>query len=167
MSRVVSHKRFIDWEDRPITEITKQDVRDLLGGMIAEGKDVTANKTLVVIRQISEWAFDHDKIETVPTDRIKPPGAVTVRDRDRVFNSAEMVRIWNSVHGEGGRDSRIHGYIVRMLMLTGQRRGEVAEIQWSEIDFEKRLWKLPAHRSKKTPSSRPVVCVGNKDSNAM
>lgn len=79
MTGVLSGVRFKDWERRPITEITKQDVRDLLSTIIADGHDARANKTLVVLRQVFNWAYDHDKIETVPTDRIKPPGAEFAR----------------------------------------------------------------------------------------
>ena len=37
---------------------------------------------------------------------------------------------------------------MRLLILTGQRRGEVAGMEWSELDFEKRLWTLPRERVK-------------------
>ena len=166
MTRVLSGARFEDWEGRPITEITKQDVRDLLSGIIAEGHDARANKTLVVLRQVLNWAYDHDKINTVPTDRIKPPGAEV--SRDRVLSASESVAIWNACYGSGkgygGRDSQVYGDIVRVLMLTGQRRSEVAQMQWSEIDFDRRLWSLPAARSKNAlphfvPLSSPVLVI--------
>lgn len=37
---------------------------------------------------------------------------------------------------------------VRLLILTMQRRQEVAEMEWSEIDLEAKSWKLPAERAK-------------------
>jgi len=37
---------------------------------------------------------------------------------------------------------------VRLLLLTGQRLREVAEMSWSEIDFQKGLWTIPADRMK-------------------
>ena len=166
MTRVLSGARFKDWEGRPITEITKQDVRDLLSTIIADGHDARANKTLVVLRQVFNWAYDHDKIESVPTDRIKPPGAES--SRDRVMSASELVAIWNACYGSGrghgGRDSHVYGDIVRVLMLTGQRRNEVAQMQWSEIDFDRRLWSLPAARSKNAlphlvPLSSPVLAI--------
>ena len=140
MTRVLSSTRFKDWEGRPITEITKQDVRDLLSTILADGYDARANKTLVVLRQVFNWAYDHDKIDAVPTDRIKPPGAE--HSRDRALSPSELVAIWNACYGSGrghgGRDSHVYGDIVRVLMLTGQRRNEVARMQWSEIDFDTR-----------------------------
>ena len=166
MTRVLSGTRFKDWEGRPITEITKQDVRDLLSTILADGYDARANKTLVILRQVFNWAYDHDKIDAVPTDRIKPPGAE--RSRDRVLSASELVAIWDACYGsgrgQGGRDSHVYGDIVRVLMLTGQRRNEVARMQWSEIDFDRRLWSLPAARSKNAlphlvPLSSPVLTI--------
>jgi len=37
---------------------------------------------------------------------------------------------------------------MKLLMLSGQRRAEVAEMRWSELDLEKRLWTLPSSRAK-------------------
>jgi integrase len=37
---------------------------------------------------------------------------------------------------------------VRLLLLTAQRRGEVAGMRWSEVSFEERMWTIPASRTK-------------------
>ena len=37
-----------------------------------------------------------------------------------------------------------YGPLFRLLILTGQREREVADMRWSEVDFEKRLWTIPA-----------------------
>jgi integrase len=41
-----------------------------------------------------------------------------------------------------------YGSLFRMLVLTGQRKSEVAEAQWSEFDLERKLWTIPAERMK-------------------
>jgi integrase len=35
-----------------------------------------------------------------------------------------------------------------MLLLTGARRAEVAQMKWAEVDFEAKVWTLPRERSK-------------------
>jgi integrase len=40
------------------------------------------------------------------------------------------------------------GYAIKLLVLTGQRRSEVAEMRWSEIDLERMVWTIPISRSK-------------------
>jgi integrase len=54
--------------------------------------------------------------------------------------------------------------LVQLLILTGQRRDEVANMRWSELDLEKRLWTLPKERSKndtahEVPLSDAVLSV--------
>jgi integrase len=41
-----------------------------------------------------------------------------------------------------------HGRVVKLLLLTGQRRGEVAGMTWTEIDLDKGLWSMAAERAK-------------------
>nr|HPR07744.1 site-specific integrase [Denitromonas sp.] len=155
MRRCISGKRFKDWEYKPITDITKQDVRNVLDSILDEGHDAHANKTLTVLKMLFNWAYDHDKITDVPTDRIKPPGAVT--PRERTLTMPELVAVWNATYRDRGIDIHIHGDIVRILMLTGQRRNEVAGMQWSEIDFDRRTWELSRDRTKnKQPHIVPL-----------
>ena len=155
MRRCISGKRFKNWNDKPVTAITKRDVRNLLDAIMDEGHDAHANKTLTVLKMLFNWAYDHEKINDIPTERMKPPGAVT--PRERTLTSPEMVTIWNATYGDEATDSHIHGDIVRILMLTGQRRNEVAGMQWSEIDFDRRTWELPRDRTKnKQPHIVPL-----------
>lgn len=50
-----------------------------------------------------------------------------------------------------------YGAIVRLLVLTGQRRGEVVGMRWSEVDLEGKVWSLPASRTKnKRPHALPL-----------
>ena len=72
--------------------------------------------------------------------------------RDRVLTDAELDGIWAA-----SRDDD-YGRIVRLLMLTGQRREEVGGMRWSEIDLERGLWSLPSGRTKnKRPHVLPLV----------
>ncbi|MGB5467185.1 MAG: hypothetical protein WBM84_13990 [Sedimenticolaceae bacterium] len=96
----------------------------MLDVIMDAGFEVHANKTLTVLKMLFNQAYDHDKITDVPTDRIKPPGAVT--PRERTLTTPELVAVWNATYGDGGIDSHLHGDIVRILMLTGQRRNKVA-----------------------------------------
>ena len=63
---------------------------------------------------------------------------------DRVLNEDELRRIWLAAERLGPA----HGPLVQLLILTGQRRSEVAHMEWGEIDFDGRLWTLPRERVK-------------------
>jgi integrase len=78
--------------------------------------------------------------------------------RDRVLSDAELSDIWNACADDD------FGNIVKLLILTGQRREEVAGMSWSELHLEKALWSLPAgrtknHRPHDVPLSEQVLLV--------
>jgi integrase len=62
--------------------------------------------------------------------------------RTRVLTEEELVAVWNAC----GADD--HGAIVKLLILTGQRRSEIGDLRWTEIDIAKRQFELPGHRTK-------------------
>lgn len=52
---------------------------------------------------------------------------------------------------------------LEFLILTASRTGEVLNARWDEIDFDKRMWRIPAKRMKmKTPHQVPLSnrCIG-------
>jgi integrase len=68
--------------------------------------------------------------------------------RDRVLSNDEIRRIWNAA----GDDA--YGVVIRLLILTGQRRSEISDLRWPEIDFAKGEVTLPAERTK---NKRPHI----------
>ena len=56
--------------------------------------------------------------------------------RTRVLNDDELRALWKAAEGMGYP----YGPLFQLLALTGQRKSEVAEARWSEIDLVKRLW---------------------------
>ena len=66
-----------------------------------------------------------------------------VASRERVLSDEELVAIWVAT-----KDPSAYNAIVRMLMLTGQRREEVTAITWDEIAPDVSTWTIPASRAK-------------------
>jgi integrase len=62
--------------------------------------------------------------------------------RERTLKDGELAKIWQ-VAGDNQ-----YGTIVRLLLLTGARRDEIASLRWSEVDFEGALILLPPERVK-------------------
>ena len=60
------------WGDRPITSITKRDVRDLIEAIAARGSPVVANRVLRYLRGLFRWAIANDYVEADPTARHRP-----------------------------------------------------------------------------------------------
>jgi integrase len=61
-----------------------------------------------------------------------------------VLGDDELKALWQACDGIGAK----FGAIVRLLILTGQRRDEVAGMRWSELDLAAKIWTLPRERAK-------------------
>lgn len=129
-----------DWQDRPITDIRRRDVHDVLDKLVAEGKGIMANRVRAALSKLFRWSVSRDYVEINPVEGVERPAKERVRDR--VFTDNELKAIWNAADEVGkGR-----GAIVKILTLTGQRLSEVAGMTWREIDGS--LWTLDATRTK-------------------
>ena len=94
-----------------------------------------------MIYLVFNWAIQRDLIATNPCDRIRPPAAEEARDR--VLTDSEWA-LWIACGAIGGR----FGDLFKWLVLTGQRRDEVAGMRWTEIDLTGKTWTIPRERVK-------------------
>ncbi|MBS0503090.1 site-specific integrase [Novosphingobium sp. LASN5T] len=135
------HNVFIPrWGNRPVHEITRADIVKVLD----EYSDRPARRKEIhsLLRKFFNWATDRQDIDVSPLAGMKAPKAVP--SRRRVLSDDEVVALWRATENSGWP----WGPFVRMLILTMQRRQEVAEMDWSEIDIDARRWTLPADRAK-------------------
>lgn len=128
------------WGSRPIAEIRRADIKELIRG-IHKDAPVAGNRLLALLKTFFAWAAEEEMIEASPAAAVKPL-ADEVR-RDRVLTDAEIRAIWQGC-GELGA----FGRAFKFMLLTGQRRTEVGELTWREIDQAARLWTLPRERAK-------------------
>src|SRR3546814_4183157 len=76
-----------------------------------------------------------------------------VKPRDRWLADVELGRIWAAAP----HTHPCFGPIVRLLIVTGQRREEVSGMDWKELDRSSRFWTLPGERTKNgEPNSIPL-----------
>lgn len=135
------------WGKRPITEITAPDVRDVIKAAKDRGAPYQAHNLLVLARRLFSWAIDQQVygLETSPCDRLKPKAIIGKKVfRTRILDDDELRALWRAT----GRLGYPYGPLFRMLVITGQRKSEVAEARWSEIDLAKKLWIIPVERMK-------------------
>jgi integrase len=140
--RILERIVLSQWDGRQITEITRTDVRECIDAIIRRGAVAMAGRTFRVIRAMFNWCVGRGLIETSPCAGLMPPPSG--RPRDRVLSDEELVRVLRAALAMPGP----FGAIVMMLALTGQRRSEVANMCWDELDLEKGIWTIPARRSK-------------------
>ena len=130
------------WKGRRLSEIRKPDIHRLLDAIVDRPAPVLANRTLATFRRMCSWAIGRGIIEASPCDQIKAPAPE--RPRDRVLDDDELRSVWVAAEALGYP----FGPLVQLLVLTGQRLAEVAEMRWAEVDLAARLWTIPAERCK-------------------
>ncbi|VTZ52196.1 Integrase [Methylocella tundrae] len=130
------------WRGRHFSEIGKADVHELLDKIVDRGSPIAANRILAALRRMCAWAVERDIVKSSPCEGVKSPSVA--RSRDRVLNDEELSAIWKAAVSIGWP----FGPLVQLLILTGQRRDEVAEMRWNEIDLDAKTWTLPRARAK-------------------
>jgi integrase len=132
------------WRDKPITEITTRDVRDLIGTLTDTPGQ--ARNTFSYAKRLFAWAVTQDYgLETDPTEKITRKDLVGIPAvRQRVLTDDELRAVWHA----SGKLGYPYGPLMQMLALTGQRKSEVAQAHWSEFDLQQNLWTIPAARMK-------------------
>jgi integrase len=127
------------WHNIQITDIRRADIKELIR-VKARTAPIMANRLLSLITKIFNWALKEELIESSPAMQIDRPGKET--ERERSLSADEIKTVWAAF----GKLGYPFGPLFKMLLVTGQRRGEVAGMKWSEINGEG--WRLPGERTK-------------------
>lgn len=130
----------------PLPAITRKNVTAALAG--ARDKPATARLLFATLRRMMRWAVNQGDLERSPMEGMDAP--FKVLSRDRVLSDNELALIWGASETLGYP----FGPLVRLLILTGARREEIAALDWSELDRDDRIWALPPKRSKNGIAAR-------------
>ena len=123
-----------------IEQVTRKQINAILNG-IAKKSPSTADHAKSVLSAFYAWAIVHDFLDHSPVMHIERRG--TKGARDRVLSEAELVAVWNAAENFGD-----YGKIIRLLILTGTRRAEIADLTWPEVNLTGAQITLPAERTK-------------------
>jgi integrase len=140
-ARILEREVFPTWGGQPIGGIKRSDVLTLLDRIADRGAPYTRNRAAATVRKLFNWAIKRGYLEANPAAGVE---MLDEEERDRVLSDDEIVRVWNACDVIGWP----FGTLFRILLLTAQRRDEVAEMCWSELDFNAALWALPKERAK-------------------
>ena len=108
--------------------------------LVDDGKKAAARQVGAYGRACYAWAIHADLLADNPFVGVKME---TVASRERVLSDDELRSIWNATDGQGSYNGA-----ARLLMLTGQRREEVAAMRWGEFDADLSTWTIPGARTK-------------------
>lgn len=127
---------------RDIREIRRHDIIELMDGAIERGASYQANRIHAHLRKLFNWCMERGIIETSPVAGTKPP--TREQPRDRVLVDDEI----RAVLRVCAKESYPFGQFVPLLLATAQRRGEVSQMKWSQVDLDAKQWVIPAEISK-------------------
>ena len=129
------------WGNRKAKDIRKRDVVALLD-RIKERAPVMANNTFEKVRKMFNFAVEKDILDFTPCYKVKRP--TKTEPKDRVLTDGEVITMWHNLNNTGMSDEIKRA--LKLILVTGQRPGEVIGIHSSEIEGE--WWTIPKERSK-------------------
>lgn len=141
-----------------LTDITPTMISRLLSHIEKDGGPVDA--TLKNIRMVFRFAQSRGLFHGV-----LPTTGMTARQAPvkevRALTDDELRAVWHAA----ARQGTAFGAVVRLLMLTGQRRSEIAKLRWDEVDWDRQLLIVPADRVKnragvhEVPLTQPAIAI--------
>jgi len=139
-----------------LTDIDRRTVASLLGEIETTSGPIARNRVRSSLSAFFVWGVTEGLLDANPvqgTAKLDEGGS-----RERVLAQAELIAIWRALPKDQ------FGDIVRLLLLTGQRREEIGGLRWSEIEFDRGLIVFPPARTKdqrehSLPLSRQAAAI--------
>jgi integrase len=133
---------FAAWKERAAGSITRNEVIIALDRIEAERGTISARRALSYARACYGWAVKRGQLGENPFQGVAAPGKENARDR--VLSDAELGAVWRAAETL----PVFHRGFFRMLVLTAQRREEVAGMRWKELSADLQSWTIPRERAK-------------------
>ncbi len=142
------------WGKRKVSDIKRRDIVLLLD-KIRPRAPIVANRVQGALSRLFNFAAERGVIDDSPCTRIKK---VAEKGRDRVLTDDEIKSLWEALDLENTKIDiyRISKLALKMILLTGQRPGEVCGMTWAEIDND--FWLIPGERMKNAEPNRVPLC---------
>lgn len=139
------------WKHRPVKEITRRDVRELLDTIAARPAPIVANRVRSLLHKLFNVAIQLDVVELNPVTATRKPGVE--QQRDRVLTHDEIRTFWTACEALP-LEMRAAW---KLRLLTAQRGGEVFGMRWQDVDLDDGWWTIPSSSSKnKLPHRVPL-----------
>jgi integrase len=131
----------------PVDSIDLRAIAGLLGRIEKNIGPVAANRCRSALSACFSWAMREGLVTSNPTlntnRREEHP-------RDHVLTPDEIRHVWAAADGA-------YGAIIKLLILSGQRREEIGALRWSEVDFDRKVISLSGQRTKNArPHEVPI-----------
>ncbi|TFW02466.1 site-specific integrase [Oxalobacteraceae bacterium OM1] len=134
------------WGKRYMDQIAKHDVIALITKQRHTHKPGSCNRLLILLRYMFNLALRWE----VPGVKANPTAGFPLLEennkRERYLSREEAAVLYDQLNRS---ENPMLKYIVPMLLLTGARRREVMDARWDDVDFQRRLWRIPVSKGGK------------------
>jgi integrase len=144
LKRILQRYILPPWRDRKFVELRRSDVRRLLDSVEANSGPVQAKNVLAVFRSMANWQQQRDDDYTLPLTRNMRP---VIPSRERILDDGELQAIWRA-----SDDGTQFSALVRLLLLSAQRKTKVATMQWSDLNGD--TWNIRREPREKANAGR-------------
>ena len=160
LSRLEAHV-FVRLGTRPIADITPQELLSAMRKVEERGVDI-AHRALQICGQVFTYAVITQRATTNPAVALRGALTPVVKKNHAYIKPNELQEYLKILEGYGGEPQT--KLALKYLLLTFVRTGELRGAEWSEIDFDKAEWRIPAERMKMrdphiVPLSRQAVAI--------
>ena len=146
---------------RDIRDLTKSDIMDVIyaildrpqkarGEIVSEESPSAANHALSYVKTLFAWCESQGRIDNDVTRRLASPAPKN--KRDRVLTDDELAAVWHAARDLGYP----YGDTIRLLLVTGQRRSEVARLRWEDLALAEATWNVNPHNKSSRPYQVPL-----------
>ena len=139
-----------------IKAIERRRVADELMRITAENGAVESNRTRASLSAFLNWCIGEGYVDVNVAAQTNKHEEVA---RSRVLSDAELKKVWEALPEQSD-----YADLIRLLILTGQRLREIANLSWLEVDLDKAIITLPPSRTKNhrehvVPLSAPALAI--------
>jgi integrase len=145
--RIIEKEFVRRWSARPIVDIEQEEISAAIAAIVKRGTRYQAHNAFGYIRLLFRWAIGTGAygIKSSPVAGLSPQALAGERQpRARTLNDTELRAVWDAAEAMGYP----YGRLLRLLILTGQRLREIANMRWREVDLRRRLLTIAADRMK-------------------
>ncbi|HHU4723136.1 TPA: tyrosine-type recombinase/integrase [Klebsiella quasipneumoniae] len=132
---------------RPIVEIKPMELMGVLSRLDERGATEKLRKVRQRCGEVWRYAIVTGRAEYNPAPDLASAFSPHKKEHYAFLKTEELPEFFRTLNTYSG--SIVVKLAMRLQVLTGLRPGELRQGQWSEIDFEKRLWEVPPARMKK------------------
>jgi integrase len=142
---ILNKSVLLEWKGRDARTIKPREVIELLDKIVARGSRVMANRTAALLTQLFKFGIHRAIVDDSPVKLLMRPGGKE-KPKQRVLTDKELQAFLKDPVACTWRPRLSH--VIQILLLTGQRRGELAIARWRAIDWKAKTWTIPAENAK-------------------